>query len=186
MKEKILRLRKEGKSYNQIKAILGCSKSTISYHCGEGQKVKSKERRIKRRENPLIAKLDRFKYRKRKTRKDVVESIRKYQKTDTNFDNDRVNKNIETTFTWEDVLRIHGEDTKCYLSGEDVNLYGNDYQFDHKIPVSRGGDNSFENLGIAHEIANMMKGDLTPDEFFGWCIKILEYNGYKITYTGDS
>lgn len=33
MKEKILKLRREGKSYNDISKILGCAKSTISYHC---------------------------------------------------------------------------------------------------------------------------------------------------------
>jgi len=32
-KEEILRLRKEGKSYNEIKSILGCTNGTISYHC---------------------------------------------------------------------------------------------------------------------------------------------------------
>lgn len=33
MKEKILNLKREGKTYNEIKDILGCSISTISYHC---------------------------------------------------------------------------------------------------------------------------------------------------------
>ena len=33
MKEEILKLRKEGKSYRQIEKLLKCSKSTISYHC---------------------------------------------------------------------------------------------------------------------------------------------------------
>lgn len=33
MKNEILRLRDEGKTYNQIKEITGLSKSTISYHC---------------------------------------------------------------------------------------------------------------------------------------------------------
>ena len=33
MKEQIIKLRKEGKTYNEIKAIVGCAKSTISYHC---------------------------------------------------------------------------------------------------------------------------------------------------------
>lgn len=33
MKNEILKLRSEGKSYNEIKNILGCAKSTISYHC---------------------------------------------------------------------------------------------------------------------------------------------------------
>ena len=38
MKEQILNLRKEGKSYNEIKKILNCSKSTISYYC-KGDRV---------------------------------------------------------------------------------------------------------------------------------------------------
>ena len=33
MKEKIIRLRKEGKSYRDIENELGCSRATISYHC---------------------------------------------------------------------------------------------------------------------------------------------------------
>lgn len=49
-KEDILRLRAEGKTYRQIQKELGCSKSTIAYHCGEGQKTKTRERtqRIRR------------------------------------------------------------------------------------------------------------------------------------------
>ncbi len=35
MKEKILKLRGEGKTYNEIKKILNCSKGTISYHCSK-------------------------------------------------------------------------------------------------------------------------------------------------------
>lgn len=41
MKEQILKLRKEGKTYSQIKEIVGCSKSTISYHCGNKDISKS-------------------------------------------------------------------------------------------------------------------------------------------------
>jgi len=44
MKEKIIALRNEGKTYGQIKAQLGCSKSTIAYHVGAGQKEKSRLR----------------------------------------------------------------------------------------------------------------------------------------------
>jgi hypothetical protein len=48
-KEEILKLRAEGKSYNEIKEITGASKGTISYHCGEGQKEKSYARNSKAR-----------------------------------------------------------------------------------------------------------------------------------------
>ena len=48
-KENILKLRSEGKTYNQIKDELGCSKGTIAYHLGEGQKEKTKGRQSKHR-----------------------------------------------------------------------------------------------------------------------------------------
>lgn len=41
MKEQILKLRTEGNTYNEIVAIVKCSKSTVSYYCGEGQKEKT-------------------------------------------------------------------------------------------------------------------------------------------------
>src|SRR5438046_7331808 len=44
MKEKILELRKSGKSYREIEKILSCSRSTIAYHCSEGYKKKNVHR----------------------------------------------------------------------------------------------------------------------------------------------
>jgi DNA-binding CsgD family transcriptional regulator len=44
LKAEIFRLYEEGKSYSQIAKILGCAKSTISYHCGKGQKEKTMNR----------------------------------------------------------------------------------------------------------------------------------------------
>ena len=38
MKEKILNLRDDGKSYSEISKILGCSKSTVYYYCNENSK----------------------------------------------------------------------------------------------------------------------------------------------------
>jgi DNA-binding CsgD family transcriptional regulator len=48
-KEQIFSLRKEGKTYSEIQKILGCSKGTISYHLGDGQKEKTKKRMHKSR-----------------------------------------------------------------------------------------------------------------------------------------
>lgn len=49
MKDQILKLRSEGKSYKQIKSILGCSLSTICYHLRPDQKQKVLKRRNKYR-----------------------------------------------------------------------------------------------------------------------------------------
>ena len=59
--EKIIKLHKKGLSYRQIEKELGCSKSTIAYHLGKGQKEKaylrSKKSKKKRKqlELPLVA-----------------------------------------------------------------------------------------------------------------------------------
>lgn len=176
MKEKILKLRSEGKTYNEIKNELGCSKSTISYYCGDEQKEKTKKRVRKRRQNILIGKTERFVYRKSKN---INESIRKFQKRDNSIKGS-INPNIEETFNWKDVIEKFGENTECYVSGEKINLYEDNYSLDHILPSSRGGDNSLDNLGITHKIVNNMKSDLTPDELIEWCKKILEYNGYSV------
>ena len=48
-KDRIIQLHKEGKSYTQIANELGCSKGTIAYHVGTGQKDKTLQRRRDRR-----------------------------------------------------------------------------------------------------------------------------------------
>lgn len=44
MKERILKLREEGRTFNEIVKLLGCSKATINYHCSPGGKDKTRER----------------------------------------------------------------------------------------------------------------------------------------------
>ena len=45
-KDKILKLRSEGKTYREISSILGCSKSVISYHCVNGnEKIRALEKK---------------------------------------------------------------------------------------------------------------------------------------------
>jgi hypothetical protein len=49
VKQKILKLRNEGKTYNEIKKILGCSKGTIAYHCGKNVRQKQHKRQTQLR-----------------------------------------------------------------------------------------------------------------------------------------
>ena len=47
MKEKILRLRSEGKTYSEIQKELNCAKSTISYHCSVNGKENKGKHNVK-------------------------------------------------------------------------------------------------------------------------------------------
>ena len=63
--KQIIELREEGKSMNEIATILGCSKSTVSYHCSSTTRLKASERgRRLRNEYPaeykFISHMDKF------------------------------------------------------------------------------------------------------------------------------
>lgn len=47
--KEVIKLKSQGKTYKEISKITGLSKSTISYHCGEGQKKKTLQRQKQRR-----------------------------------------------------------------------------------------------------------------------------------------
>ena len=67
MREKIIELRERGYSYNQIVCELGCAKSTVSYHCGEGQRAKAAKRQRVYNKKILCNKIDQFKSKSEKT-----------------------------------------------------------------------------------------------------------------------
>lgn len=53
LSEQIIELQKQGKPYSQIQIELGCSKGTISYHLGAGQKEKNVARQNRGRKTIL-------------------------------------------------------------------------------------------------------------------------------------
>lgn len=180
IKNKILELREQGKSYTEIQKILGCSKGTISFHCGKGQKLKSKNRKIKYiKKHPYIRKIENFINRKQRI-KIYKNKLTTYKKLILS----KINKFIENNkmskkFTVEDVINKFGITPKCYLTGIEIDIYQpRTYHFDHKIPISRGGDNSIENLGICTKQANMAKTDMTEEEFITFCNLVSTYR-YK-------
>lgn len=169
MKEQILKLRSEGKTYNEIKNLLKCSKSTISYYCGENQKTKTQERQKKYRANIkgiLINKLSHAQHFKRKV-----------------HDNLKFKSFITTgEFTYSKIGREKFIETCikkpiCYWTGLPIDLSNrSEYELDHKIPCSKGGTNDFNNLVLAKKFANRMKSDLLPEDFLKYCKIIVDYN----------
>jgi len=69
---------------------------------------------------------------------------------------------------YEDNIKQFGTLT-CILCFKPIE-FGQD-SIEHKIPVSRGGTNQYENLGIAHKICNIRKHNSTMGEWFGKQIK---------------
>jgi len=192
MREKILELRKQGKSYKQICEVLGCAKSTVAYHCGKGQKEKTINRtRELRKDNVLLSKVDKFlrpsaNYRKRRKTDDEIlsTSVALIQSKTSNFkrNGSKHNGKPNNLFTYQTIVELYGEITTCYLTGRKINLKEpRTYSFDHMVPVSKGGKNTLENLGICCREANNGKNDLTVNEFIELCKEVVKHNGYKIT-----
>lgn len=172
MKDQILKLRKEGKTYKEIVTILNCTKSKVCYYCGINQREKTVARVKKRRKSDvLISKIERFKNRI------ISEKSRSFQRRDGSM----LIPRIEYNFTLEDVKLKIGNEPRCYLSGKLLDLSnGKSFHFDHIIPATKGGTNTLENLGLLSSEINKMKSDLTIEEFLQNCKEILEYNNYSV------
>jgi 5-methylcytosine-specific restriction endonuclease McrA len=180
LKDDILLLRDSGLSYNEIASRLNCSKGVISYHLGLGQKEKSKNRRIKNKQNehPFTKKIERF---SRSYLFDLVENSNRELSKSLNarivkFSRMSRQKYNTPTFTLEDLLDKIGDNPICYLTGKPIDIsQTRSYHFDHKIPRGKGGDNSLENLGLCTAEANQAKSNLTVEEFYHLCKNIVEH-----------
>lgn len=195
VKHQILKLRSEGKSYNEIVKILKCSKGTVAYHCNPTQKTKTINRTkifrmkyggyTKSKYDKLKRKIWTF-YKTQKSRKKYNKPIKTikvavYHKYQT-FIYRKGYTVYNAPFTVDDVLVKIGENPICYLTGLPIDLTkSSTYQLDHIIPVSRGGQSTLDNLGICTKRANQSKDNMTPEEFIDLCKLILTHNGYIIT-----
>jgi len=178
MKDKILNLRKKGLSYNDIQKKLKCSKATISYHCGKGQKKKNDLRRRRRRSSNILRnKIENFKY-KQKT--EIIyekdhRNVRKILQIKLSFFSmNRKTKKVKQKFSLQDLVDKIGDNPTCYLTGRPIDLSdGRSYHLDHIVPVSKGGSNDLSNCQIACKEANQAKSNLSYDEFIKLCQEVI-------------
>ena len=185
LKEKILQLRGAGYTYDQIVKELGCSKGTVSYHCGVGQKEKTlhRTRELRKKYHPFKRKIEGFSTifisnskvsSKLSVQKLIQKKIYNFVAKDRKM---KYHRYQSPEFTIEDVLDKFGDTPKCYLTGQHIDINKpSTYHFDHIIPRSRGGDNSLDNLGICTKKANEAKGDMTPDEFLNLCKQVISHS----------
>lgn len=192
-KDEILRLRAEGKTYNQIKEITGASKGTIAYHLGAGQKEKARARQLANPVDHMQKKSEGFSYRKPGAGKRKATDLtrlgywkaRDFQRRV--MGSNQLTNAAETVqrFSFKNIVEKFGNTTTCYLTGDTIDLsQGETFEFDHIVPVSKGGDNSIGNLGIATSAANKAKGNLTLEEFVQLCRKVVA--NYDLTSMEES
>lgn len=186
---KILELRNQGFSYNEIKLKLKCSKGSISYHIGFGQKNKNLNRtRRRRKKHPYQYKLDTFLSKTKKSLPRLMKhKVKKLINLKIELFHRENNKYMTPTFTITDLINKFGENPKCYLTGEVIDInQPRTYAFDHKIPRSKGGANSLDNLGICTKTANQSKTDMSVDEYIEHCKKVLQNFGYNLNLNSST
>lgn len=67
------------------------------------------------------------------------------------------------TEEWDRMTVFEKDGGVCYLCGQYI-LIPN-FEPDHVVPTSKGGDDTYDNLRAAHQTCNCAKKDLTLDEF---------------------
>lgn len=156
MKEKILKLFNEGKTYVEIAAQLNCSRFTVMYHCNPNRKKSiSSSYLAYRKKNPLLSKMAAF-----------FRGNARTKKGQSKF-----------TFTLAQLKDKIGNKPTCYLTGEAIDLSKPDtYSLDHIVPVSKGGQSTLENCGLASMSVNYAKQNLSVEEFVALCKRVANYN----------
>jgi 5-methylcytosine-specific restriction endonuclease McrA len=181
---KIKALREQGFSYIDIQNTLNCSKGTISYHLGKGQKEKTKKRRanvshstyihvkrINTFQNPTVRtqkKLNpKTSFTHRQMSKAITAKASKFQKN--------------AAFNYKDVYAKYGDHFQCALTGRPLSWNKpQEYEYDHILPIARGGTACMDNLQIVCTDANRAKNDLTEEEFLDLCKEVVLHAGYKV------
>lgn len=158
-------MRQDGKSYKEIQKTLGCSLGTIAYHCGLGQKEKTRQR-LKSSRLTLLAIL--------KRKKDNFSIVRgkRFEK----------GKRCPLPFSSKEFIEKLELNPRCYLTGRPIDLWKpKTYQCDHIIPIGKGGPSTLDNLGLTCRDANQSKSDMTLEEYLQLCKEVLIHNGFKIS-----
>ena len=152
LNKKIIALRQKQYSFRQIAEELNCSKSTVSYALRKKtrDKVKKKSEALPPHEKKILNKIYCFKNAhlsdKPKTAWYINKSPRQVKQS-ISVKAHRFQRAM--TFNAKDVLKKFGKHFPCALTGRPIDFYKPEtYEYDHIQPISRGGDNTLNNLQL--------------------------------------
>ena len=184
LNKKIIALRRKGLSFNQIAKKLKCSKSTVSYALRKKTRQKVRDKTI---QIPIHEKLNRKKIYRFQNPKPTNKIILPWYLNKTPR---QISKAItckaftfqrRMTFNYKDVQAKFGDHFPCALTGRPIDFNKPDtYEYDHILPIARGGDNSLDNLQIVCPEANRAKGMMTDQEFIELCKEVVIHAGHRI------
>ncbi len=184
LNKKIIALRQKQYSFRQIAEELNCSKSTVSYALRKKtrDKVKKKSASLPPHEKKILNKIYCFKNAhlsdKPKTAWYINKSPRQVKQS-ISVKAHRFQRAM--TFNAKDVLKKFGKHFPCALTGRPIDFYKPEtYEYDHIQPISRGGDNTLNNLQLLCPEANQAKGRLTDQEFIELCKEVVIHAGHRI------
>lgn len=186
MKEQILKLRQEGKSYKEIQEIIGCSKSTISYHCNIQSKINSNKRaRNYRKQGRCLTSILSQKRSgitdNRENKRISRARLRNHVPKPISYKRHEIKRKNNISWKSKDLLAKIGDNPVCYLTGDSIDLNnGYSYHLDHVVSRYDGGTDELENINIATREANLAKSNLSLDDFLKLCKKVLIHNGYNV------
>ncbi len=151
--DKIKELRSQGKTYREIREVVGCCNTTIGKCLDPEYNAKRNKQSMRwRGKNPVYSKCNNF------------------------------NKRGGGNVTPEQVIVKFGDAPTCQLTGTPILWKDiNSYSLDHTIPVARGGASTIENCQVTLKSVNQMKGELLVDELLTLCRDVLIHHGYTVT-----
>lgn len=182
--KEILELRSNGYSYNKIMKELGCSKSTVHYHCTNAKDRVVRKNLDRRKNNPDLAIMRKIysfcvdtkekKYEESKARKlyDIVNrAIWRFS---------RIDGRSNRMFSPKDFFNKFTKTPKCALTGRDIDLLDTkSYELDHIVPRAHGGTNELDNCQILCRDANRAKNSMLQDDFIKLCREIVAHDDQK-------
>lgn len=184
LRSQILNLHEQGYTQKEIANILKCAKSAVSYHIYPNERLncirRTKNNPIYRKITSYLSSYKReYKIYKRQINLAIQKKIYFFMYLKKKYKGKQMSK---LPITKNDVINKFGENPVCYLSGKKLNWEdASTYSFDHKLPISRGGESTIDNMGICDYKVNQCKNNLTPEEFIQMCKDVLLHQGYAIT-----